>query len=78
MITQIVDEAEARGLVERRRNPADRRSYLVSLTDDGPRAARGGGARSRQQLAAEIAAVLGADGDRELRVLLRKLTATAP
>jgi DNA-binding MarR family transcriptional regulator len=75
MITQIVDEAEGRGLVERRRNPADRRSYLVSLTDEGSEqlaAARG----FTEQLSEEIADVLGADGDRELRALLRKLTGT--
>ena len=77
MITQIVDEAEARGLVERERNPADRRSYLVSITDEG-REQLAAGLALAQQLAAEIAAVLGADGDRELRELLRKLTATAP
>jgi DNA-binding MarR family transcriptional regulator len=75
MITQIVDEAEARGLVERRRNPADRRSYLVSLTGEGREQLAAGRALARQ-LSDEIAGVLGADGDRELRALLRKLTGT--
>jgi DNA-binding MarR family transcriptional regulator len=72
MITQIVDEVEARGLAERRPNPADRRSYLVTLTPDGKRklaAAR----RVVTKIAAEIAAPLGDDGDRELRALLHKL-----
>jgi len=77
MITQIVDEAEARGLVQRDRNPADRRSYLISITDEG-REQLAAGLALAGQLAEEIAAVLGADGDRELRVLLRKLTGTAP
>jgi DNA-binding MarR family transcriptional regulator len=72
MITQIVDEAEARGLVERRRNPGDRRSYLVTLTPAGARKLAEG-RKVADVLAAEIAAPLGADGDRELRVLLRKL-----
>ena len=31
----LVDELEQRGLVERRRNPADRRSYSLFLTDEG-------------------------------------------
>jgi len=31
----LVDELEQRGLVERRRNPSDRRSYALYLTDQG-------------------------------------------
>jgi DNA-binding MarR family transcriptional regulator len=31
----LVDELEQRGLVERRRNPADRRSYALYLTEPG-------------------------------------------
>ncbi len=31
----LVDELEQRGLVERRRNPADRRSYALFLTEQG-------------------------------------------
>jgi DNA-binding MarR family transcriptional regulator len=31
----LVDELEERGLVERRRNPADRRSYALYLTEQG-------------------------------------------
>ena len=31
----LVDELEQRGLVERRRNPADRRSYALYLTEQG-------------------------------------------
>jgi DNA-binding MarR family transcriptional regulator len=73
MITQIVDEAEARGLVERRRNPADRRSYLVTLQPEGERLLAEG-RRIAAVVADEIAAALGPDGDRELRALLRKLT----
>jgi DNA-binding MarR family transcriptional regulator len=75
MITQIVDEVEAGGLAERRRNPDDRRSYLVSLTPEGKRklaAAR----RVARKAAGEIAAAVGVDGDQELRSLLRKLVGT--
>jgi DNA-binding MarR family transcriptional regulator len=37
--TLVVDELERRGFAERRVNPTDRRSKLVSLTADGQRAA---------------------------------------
>ena len=35
--TEVVDALEARGLVERRPDPADRRATLVELTEDGAR-----------------------------------------
>jgi len=34
-LVQVIDELERRGLVERRDNPADRRSYSLHLTDAG-------------------------------------------
>jgi len=75
MITQIVDEAEARGLVQRNRNPDDRRSYLVSLTPAGVETLAAGRV-AVDRVAAEIAAPLGPGGDAELRGLLRKLLGT--
>ena len=40
-LTGVLDRLERRGLVERRLNPRDRRSFTVHLTDDGaPAAAR--------------------------------------
>jgi DNA-binding MarR family transcriptional regulator len=75
MVTQIVDDVEARGLAERRRNPDDRRSYLVSLTPEGRErleAAHG----IMTTVADEFAAAIGEDGDRELRALLTKMLGT--
>lgn len=34
-IVALVDDLEEEGLVERRRNPADRRAYALELTDEG-------------------------------------------
>ena len=34
-VVAIVDELEGEGLVERRRNPADRRAYALEVTDKG-------------------------------------------
>jgi DNA-binding MarR family transcriptional regulator len=34
-VVELVDDLERRGLVERRRNTADRRSYLLTLTTAG-------------------------------------------
>jgi DNA-binding MarR family transcriptional regulator len=34
-MVSIIDEMEGRGHVERRRNPQDRRRYIVTLTDEG-------------------------------------------
>ncbi|MFJ6742366.1 MarR family winged helix-turn-helix transcriptional regulator [Streptomyces sp. NPDC091279] len=39
-VTGIVDRLEARGLVERRLDPADRRVKLAAATEDGRRVAR--------------------------------------
>lgn len=39
-LTNVLDRLEARGLVERRLNPDDRRSFVVAPTRDGARAAR--------------------------------------
>jgi DNA-binding MarR family transcriptional regulator len=36
-MTYLLDELERRGLVERVRNPGDRRSYLIHLTPAGER-----------------------------------------
>jgi DNA-binding MarR family transcriptional regulator len=68
----MVDELEAKGLVERRRNPADRRSYALEMTSDGRAALK----RARRAIAgveAEITSGVGADGAEDLRALLRRI-----
>jgi DNA-binding MarR family transcriptional regulator len=69
-VTGIVDRLEARGLIERRDNPRDRRVKLIALTADGA-AAR---AEIRERLhepPAQIAALSEAD-KRTLRDVLRR------
>jgi DNA-binding MarR family transcriptional regulator len=68
----ILDDLEERGLVERRRNPADRRKHAVHLTRRGA----GTLARARKiaiEVADEALAPLDAAEQATLRALLRKL-----
>jgi MarR family transcriptional regulator, organic hydroperoxide resistance regulator len=72
-VTGIVDRLEARGLMERRDNPRDRRVKLIALTDDGAVMRE----RIRERLhdpPAEIAA-LSAEDKRTLRDILRRAVA---
>jgi DNA-binding MarR family transcriptional regulator len=68
----LVDELEKQGLVERRRNPADRRSYELYLTDQG-RAKLGEAQRVRTGNDREIGASLTGAQRRELATLLRQV-----
>jgi DNA-binding MarR family transcriptional regulator len=72
MIVQIVDDLEAKGLVERRRNPADRRSYALEMTAAG-RAALKRARRAIAKVEEEIVTRLGAHGAEDLRSLLRRI-----
>ncbi|HEX4661268.1 MAG TPA: MarR family transcriptional regulator [Streptosporangiaceae bacterium] len=68
----LVDELEKQGLVERRRNPADRRSHALYLTDQGREKLR----EAQQASAAherEIGASLTDAQRRELAALLRQV-----
>jgi len=68
----LVDELEQRGLVERRRNPADRRSYALYLTEPGRaklREAQQAGSGHDHQLGASLS---GAQR-KQLTALLRRL-----
>jgi len=72
VVVEMVDALEARGMVERRRDPADRRSNALVITEAGRDAllqARG----SLEDATHELVAPIGASGDAELRALLRKL-----
>ena len=70
-VTGIVDRLEARGLVERRPDPADRRVKLAAATDEGRRVARG--LRDGLRFAREPLAGL-SDAERlSLRDLLRRM-----
>ncbi|OAR25668.1 MarR family transcriptional regulator [Streptomyces sp. ERV7] len=70
-VTGIIDRLEARGLVERRPDPADRRVKLAAPTEEGLRTA----ARLRDSLdfAREPLAQLSSDERTVLRDLLRRM-----
>ena len=68
----LVDELEQRGLVERRRNPADRRSYALHLTDQG-RAKLREAQQASARHAEEVGASLTATQRGQLTDLLRRL-----
>ena len=73
----VVDELEQEGLVERRRNPADRRAYALQVTEEG----RGWLERARGVLVEAEGDLLGGL-DREeqeiLRGLLQRVVFSAP
>ncbi|MEV6024186.1 MarR family transcriptional regulator [Streptomyces sp. NPDC052036] len=70
-VTGIVDRLEARGLVERRPDPADRRVKLAAVTEEGLRVARG--LRESLDFAREPLAGLSHEEQLALRDLLRRM-----
>ena len=70
-VTGIVDRLEARGLVARRPDPADRRVKLAAATDEGLRVARD--LREGLRFAREPLAGLSDEERRSLRDLLRRM-----
>ncbi|SCD98751.1 DNA-binding transcriptional regulator, MarR family [Streptomyces sp. Termitarium-T10T-6] len=70
-VTGIIDRLEARGLVERRPDPADRRVKLAAATDQGRRTARE--LRDALDFAREPLAGLSDDERTVLRDLLRRM-----
>ena|SRR5437764_5378376 len=77
-MVSTIDELESRGLVERRRNPHDRRAYALHITEQGrDTLARGREIARRAQ--EELFAPLGAEERKQLHeLLLRLLLATQP
>ncbi|WP_338898462.1 MarR family transcriptional regulator [Streptomyces sp. TG1A-60] len=70
-VTGIVDRLEARGLVERRPDPNDRRVKLAAATAQGRRVARG--LRDSLHFAREPLAALSTAERESLRDLLRRM-----
>ncbi|MFC8918656.1 MarR family winged helix-turn-helix transcriptional regulator [Streptomyces sp. NPDC047821] len=70
-VTGIVDRLEARGLVERRPDPADRRVKIAAATEEGR--ATAGRLREALDFAREPLAALSDDERTALRDLLRRM-----
>lgn len=67
----LLNELEAEGKLERRRDPSDRRRHIVSMTDQG-RAALHQAEQAQQSLEDEILVALSEDERTMLAQLLRK------
>jgi DNA-binding MarR family transcriptional regulator len=72
VVVEIVDSLEGAGFVERRRDPGDRRSNALVVTDTG-RTTLVGATVALQGVSNELIAPIGEPGDAELRALLAKL-----
>ncbi|MEU2163255.1 MarR family transcriptional regulator [Streptomyces chengbuensis] len=70
-VTGIIDRLEARGLVERRPDPADRRVKIAAATEEGRRTARE--LRDALHFAREPLAELSAEERGTLRDLLKRM-----
>jgi DNA-binding MarR family transcriptional regulator len=75
-VTGIVDRLEARGLVERRPDPTDRRVKLAAATEEGRRVARS--LRDSLHFAREPLAGLSREERLSLRELLSRMLAPPP
>jgi DNA-binding MarR family transcriptional regulator len=75
-LVAVLDELEARGLVRRPRDPADRRRYLLELSADGERALTGA-RRAATAIEHDLLAPLSASERRELKSLLERVTVAA-
>jgi DNA-binding MarR family transcriptional regulator len=76
IMVKLIDALEADGLVERRRNPADRRSYALELTSAGE-SARGELAEAGDRADAGLTAGLSDQRRTTLRALLRRIALAA-
>ncbi len=71
-MSELVDELQGLGYVERRPDPRDRRAKLIVLTEAGRRCGEAGG-DAIHALESHITATLGERGHRDLRRMLRRL-----
>lgn len=71
-MVQVVDELHEQGLIERDRDPRDRRRYALVLSGAG-QARLTVARRELDKVHAEVIELLGEDGDGELRDLLKRL-----
>ena len=71
-ILMFVDGLESAGLVRRTRNSTDRRSYDLTITDEGLACLAKADAAA-QRVQAEVVDKLGVRGDRDLRELLTRI-----
>jgi DNA-binding MarR family transcriptional regulator len=71
-LVALIDDLEGRGLVERRRDPRDRRNYAISLTDAGHRTMREISAVAKQH-EQSMTAALHDDERAQLASLLRRI-----
>ena len=67
--TEVVDALEAKGLVARSPDPSDRRATLVSLTDRGRDALRGGAPGQGSGVGEDVRAAQRTDRDHLARIL---------
>lgn len=72
-VTRLLDALVARGLVRREADPNDRRRHIVSLTDEGARAAR----RLRRNVEAERARLFAGFDQEAVATTVRVLDAIA-
>ena len=75
-VVELIDDLEKRGVVERRRNPTDRRSYALHLTAKG-RTVQKSAARAVDAAAAEYFAPLTASDQKALAAMLRRMILAA-
>lgn len=75
-VVELIDELERRGVVERRRNPDDRRSYLLTLTPKG-RSFQKRAARAFDAAAADFFGPLSPSEREAMAEMLRRMIISA-
>jgi DNA-binding MarR family transcriptional regulator len=75
-MVELIDDLERKGAVERRKNPADRRSYALVLTPSGKQLQKKA-ARAFDDAAAEVFQPLKRDEQLALANMLRRVIASA-